>query len=74
MIIACFEVDLVQLDIMRDKIVEQKLRLIELMQENAWIVDKSDPKYKNHDKKGEKWEKNCCNTGEEGKLSDLSRL
>ena len=31
----------------RPNVVQQKLRLIELMRENAWMVDKSDPKYKN---------------------------
>ena len=42
-------------------------RLIELMRENAWMVDKSDPKYKNRDKKAEKWEEIAAILGEEGK-------
>ena len=39
----------------RPNVVQQKLGLIELMRENALMVDKSDPKYKNRDKKAEKW-------------------
>ena len=34
---------------------------------NAWMVDKSDPKYKNRDKKAEKWEEITAILGEEGK-------
>ena len=48
-------------------VVQQKLHLIELMRENAWMVDKSDPKYKNGDKKAEKWEEITAILGEEGK-------
>ena len=51
----------------RLNVVQQKLRLIELMRENAWMVDKSDPKYKNRDKKAEKWEEIAAILGEEGK-------
>ena len=50
----------------RPNVVQQKLRLIELMRENAWMVDKSDPKYKNRDK-AEKWEEIAAILGEEGK-------
>ena len=57
----------------RPNVVQQKLRLIELMRENAWMVDKSDPKYKNRDKKAEKWEEITAILGEEGKWLDLSR-
>ena len=45
-ILACFQVDLVVKMADRPNVVQQKLRLIELMRENAWMVDKSDPKYK----------------------------
>ena len=51
----------------RPNVVQQKLRLIELMRENAWMVDKSDPKYKNRDKKVEKWEEIAAILGEDGK-------
>ena len=51
----------------RPNVVQQKLCLIELMRENAWMVDKSDPKYKNRDKKAEKWEEIAAILGEEGK-------
>ena len=37
------------------------------------MVDKSDPKYKNRDKKAEKWEEIAALLGEEGKWLDLSR-
>ena len=57
----------------KPNVVQQKLRLIELMRENAWMVDKSDPKYKNRDKKAEKWEEIAAILGEEGKWLDLSR-
>ena len=52
----------------RPNVVQQKLRLIELMRENAWMVDKSDPKYKNRDKKAEKWKEIAAILGEEGDL------
>ena len=52
---------------MGDRVVQQKLRLIELMRENSWMVDKSGPKYKNRDKKAEKWEEIAAILGEEGK-------
>ena len=55
------------IDIMGDRVVQQKLRLIELMRENSWMVDKSDPKYKNRDKKADKWEEIAAILGEEGK-------
>ena len=55
------------IDIKGDRVVQQKLRLIELMRENSWMVDKSDPKYKNRDKKAEKWEEIAAILGEEGK-------
>ena len=51
----------------RPNVVQQKLHLIELMRENAWMVDKSDPKYKNRGKKAEKWEEIAAILGEEGK-------
>ena len=57
----------------RPNVVQQKLHLIELMRENAWMVDKSDPKYKNRDKKAEKWEEIAAILGEEGKWLDVSR-
>ena len=57
----------------RPNVVQQKLRLIELMRENAWMVDKSAPKYKNRDNKAEKWEEIAAILGEEGKWLDLSR-
>ena len=56
----------------RSNVVQQKLHLIKLMRENAWMVDKSDPKYKNSDKKVEKWEEIAAILGEEGKWPDLS--
>ena len=52
---------------MGDRVVQQKLRLIELMRENSWMVDKSDPKYENRDKKADKWEEIAAILGEEGK-------
>ena len=57
---------------MGDRVVQQKLRLIELMRENSWMVDKSDPKYKNRDKKAEKWEEIAVILGEEGKHRSTS--
>ena len=58
----------VQAGIMAERnVVQQKLRLIELMRENAWMVDKSDPKYKNRGKKAEKWEEIAAILGENGK-------
>ena len=56
----------------RPNVVQQMLRLIELMRENAWMVDKSDPKYKNRDKKVEKWEEIASILGEEGNWLDQS--
>ena len=47
-------------------VVQQKLRLIELMRENCWMVDKSDPHFKNRDGKMEKWEEIATILGEEG--------
>ena len=58
---------------MGDRVVQQKLRLIELMRENSWMVDKSDPKYKNRDKKAEKWEEIAAILGEEGKHTSTCR-
>ena len=57
----------------RPNVVQQKLRLIELMRDNAWMVDKGDPNYKNRDKNAEKWEEIAAILGEEGKWLDLSR-
>ena len=57
----------------RPNVVQQKLCLIKLMRENALMVDKNDPKYKNRDKKAEKWEEIAAILGEEGKSLDLSR-
>ena len=51
---------------MGDRIVQQKLRLCELMHKNSRMVYKSDPKYKNRDKKAEKWEEIAAILGKEG--------
>ena len=47
-------------------VVQQKLRLIELMRENCWMADKSHPCFKNRDRKMEKWEEIAAILGEEG--------
>ena len=52
-------------------VIQQKMKLIELMRENCWMVDKSHPRFKNRDRKLEKWEEIAAILEEEGTHSFL---
>ena len=52
-------------------VIQQKMKLIELMRENCWMVDKSHPCFKNRDRKLEKWEEIAAILEEEGTHSFL---
>ena len=56
---------------MPNHVIQQKMRLIELMRENCWMVDKNHPHFKNRDRKMEKWEEIAAILGEEGICLDL---